>query len=255
MRQQTDHDSRRGLLLVGVAVALLCHAARAEPPVLQGRLVEHVVAGNIPGAMRDVETLLANYRKAVDSGTPGAWHSLDQFSVFYFELAKAQLLAMTQQKAKALQLLSDTDRREAQHFGRGKGGVHDQPWEDLVTATRGFILEQASDTAAAKTVYRNAAPSNNYAQGRLAILYLNEGENAAAQSTAESLLEASPSNVNALFVLATLAGQRGDAPVALRLCRQALIELGPKRQLRNTFVPLYFAEGPRITASCAPKRR
>lgn len=253
--RRTDSYSLGKLLFpvartLGVAVSLLFYAAKAEPQALQSSLVEHVVRGNISGAMRDVETILADYNRILESKKSGAWHGNDQFSVFYYELAQAQLLAMTQQKMKALQLLSDADRREALYFGRGKGGVLDQPWEDLVTATRGFILERSSDTAAAKIVYINAAPSNTYARGRLAVLYLNEGENTAAKSTAETLLRASPSDVNALFVLATLAGRRGDSRAAVRLCRQALIELGPKRRALNTFIPVYFAEGPRITASC-----
>lgn len=245
--------------LIPVLFALLVVAAPAaaqQPgfhPCYSYRIHQNLLHGEFALSLPDLKQCADSYRALTQHLAPGGtlkpaeW--LDILAYSRFRCAVAQVTAITGHHGTAATLLADI-KRDSQSWWHTNSMV-DEGWRATIDATEGFLIEARGDLASAEQWY-SAHPSR-YTLGRLAVVQLSQGRDAAASETARRALALDPENPSANYVVGVIADRRGDLAKARQAFDTAYHSLAgdAERLKRPTDMdwPIKFVEALKIVAA------
>jgi len=234
-------------LITGVATSSRAQSKKLPvPPCQPLEMMRRVYQGDLTKALAQSEACVASNNADIDSMSksdpPNPWLSLAIFNAGYYQCVEAQILAMMGSLPEAESALSHAEAFALSHpdyLLYPPDGMGSVAWRQVVSATKGFVLEKKGDFKGARLTYLNAQMDD-----RLALLALNENDKAEAWSRAR----ASAGVATSLAVLGALYELDGDNANAFLSYSEAqkLMEESFKPR-HNDFKPMNLSESQRVS--------
>lgn len=216
------------------------------PPCQPLEMMRLVYEGDLTKALAKSKECAASSNADIDSMSksdpPNPWLSLAISKAGDYLCVEAQILAMMRSLPEAESALSQAEAFALSHSdyllypSDGMGSI---AWRQVVSATKGFLLEKKGDFKGARLTYLNG-----HKDDRLALLALNEKDKTEAWSRAR----ASAGVATSLAVLGTLYELDGDDANAFLSYSEAqkLMEDSFKPG-HNDFMPMNLSECQRVS--------
>jgi hypothetical protein len=233
------------LMTSGVTSARAQDKNPQVPPCQPLEMMRLVYEGDLTKALAKSKECAASSNADIDSMSksdpPNPWLSLAISKAGYYLCVEAQILAMMGSLSEAESALSHAEAFALSHpdYLLTSDGMNSIAWRQLVSTTKGFLLEKKGDFKGARLKYLNG-----HKDDRLALLALNEKDMAEAWSRAR----ASAGVATSIAVLGALYELDGDDANAFLSYSEAqkLMEDSFKPG-HNDFMPMNLSECQRVS--------